>query len=1042
MCLRFRLTALFVLLTSALFAQEVLQLNITATPLRCGDDGTGVIVLSGSGGVPPYLYSINTQPFGEQRIFRNLQGGTYRVRVRDTRGSEVTQNATIISPEPLRWNLNARIITQPSGCNQYDARIVSPATGGMPELIYTLNGRFANKTGTFDNLPGGMHFLRVTDTNGCYIEDSVLLIDPALNIAIRTTVLNEPLCAGESLGSFEVSVAGGIPPYEYSLDGLEYQSENKFDNLRGGYVYQVFVKGANDCFNTADVLIREPLPLTVNVTAKNPQCDAPDGRLTFSVSGGVKPYRYSINGGQTFVSDSVFNQLSYGPYAWTVRDANNCTFSDRSILQKSVDFPVKVTAINPACNLAQNGSIRVEVTDGEGPYEYSIDGLTFVKNNFFDSLRAGRYVITIRNVNDCTDTVMVTLGESNDLAFETDIRYPDCIGNGGDAGNGIITIKGSGGKRPYRYSLDGINFQADSVFRNRTATPTWVYILDANNCFVSKYYNIFPQANNINVSLESKAPTCAGAFNGSIKITASGTNAPFQYNLNSGSWQSSSEFTSLGSDSYVVGIMDRNGCVTFRTVELYSPMALEVTATILNVSCLGRDDGTITMNVTGGTPPYRYTLVNPSRSQLEPTFTDLDAGDYEVIVTDANGCEVRSDVEVVAPEVRIITKQPSCAGNDGRIEIEVSNYDGTRTYVMNGDSSLTKTVYDSLGAGTYRVRVVLENDCIIGDNITLTAQTNINVAVEAIAVNACGGADGQLIVNVSGGKSPIVYSMDKVNFQFSNTFRNLAQGDYTVYVRDASGCLIEKQATVPGSRDSLRFSFLASNVSCPGGRNGSVLLNILNGTPPVRVLWSNGATTNDLTNVPAGTYTVSLTDAKGCTGIGRITLSQPDTFKLTIEIKDTKPGEKTGEITVNVTGGTPPYLYFLNGSEPTTNNRFRDLDKGIYIVRVRDASGCDTATTAEVKTLSGLGEEIEKLRYSLYPNPAREQVTLQYSGLNETGGVIEIYDALSRLLMTKSLTGTQGETELDVSHLSPGIYLWRLRNGDQPTGLQKLLINR
>jgi hypothetical protein len=1024
MCLRFRLTALFLLLTTTLFAQEVLRLNITTMPLRCADDGTGVIVLSGTGGVPPYLYSINAQPFGEQRIFRNLQGGTYRVRVRDTRGSEVTQNATVFSPEPLRWNLNARIIKQPSGCNQYDARIVAPATGGMPELTYTLNGRFANKTGTFDNLPGGMYVLRVTDTNGCFIEDSIRLIDPALNIAIRTTVLNEPLCAGESVGSFEVSASGGVPPYQYSLDGLEYQSQNRFDNLRGGYIYQVFVKGANDCFNTADVLIREPLPLTVDVTVKNPQCDAPDGRLTFRVTGGVKPYRYSIDGGQTFVPDSVFNQLSYGPYAWTVRDANNCTFSNRSILQKTIDFPVKVTAINPACNLAQNGSIRVEVTDGEGPYEYSIDGLTFVKKNVFDSLRAGRYVITIRNVNDCTDTVMVTLREQNDLAFEADIRYPDCIGNGGDAGNGIITIKGKGGKRPYRYSTDGINFQADSVFRNRTATPTWVYILDANNCFVSKYFNIYPQANNINVSFETKPPTCAGAFNGSIKVTASGGNAPYLYNLNSGQWQSGSEFSSLGSDRYVVGIMDRNECATFRTVELFSPMALEVTATIQNVTCLGRNDGSIIMNVTGGTPPYRYTMVKPTRSQLEPTFDNLDAGDYEIIVTDANGCEVRSDIEVAAPEVRITVKQPSCAGNDGRIEIQVLNYDGTRTYVMNGDSSLTKNVYESLGAGTYRVRVVLDNNCIVGDNIILSAQTNINVAVEGVAVTACGSADGQLIVNVSGGKSPIVYSLDKVNFQFSNTFRNLAQGDYTVYVRDASGCLIEKQATVPGSRDSLRFSFLASNVSCPGGRNGSVLLNILNGTPPIRVLWSNGATTNDLTNVPAGTYTVSLTDAKGCTGLGRITISQPDSFKLSLEIKDTKPDQKTGEITVSVTGGTPPYLYFLNGSEPTTNNRFRDLDKGIYTVRVRDASGCDTATTAEVKTLIGLGEAVGKSGFSVYPNPARETVSIRLSA-SVTGKVmLRLTDLSGRVVKETSLDSEEGM--LSLSGVSAGCYLLTL----------------
>lgn len=86
--------------------------------------------------------------------------------------------------------------------------------------------------------------------------------------------------------------------------------------------------------------------------------------------------------------------------------------------------------------------------------------------------------------------------------------------------------------------------------------------------------------------------------------------------------------------------------------------------------------------------------------------------------------------------------------------------------------------------------------------------------------------------------------------------------------------------------------------------------------------------------------------------------------------------------------------------------------------------------------------ESNGLRYTLYPNPAREQITLQYSGVSEAGGVIEIYDALSRLLMTKPLTGTQGETELDVSHLSSGLYLWRLRSGEQPTGLQKLLINR
>jgi len=378
-----------------------------------------------------------------------------------------------------------------------------------------------------------------------------------------------------------------------------------------------------------------------------------------------------------------------------------------------------------------------------------------------------------------------------------------------------------------------------------------------------------------------------------------------------------------------------------------------------NLSCNGADDAEATAFPSGGCLPYTYLW---SDGQTTQTATGLAAGFYTIVVTDANGNTASQFVQITEPPVletdSLVSPtysggaNVSCVGaTDGSANINVSGGSQCEayTFVWTGPNGFTSTDEDitGLGAGTYVVTVTDANGCSYSDSITLTEPQPLVVDsvvsdYNGFQISCAGENDGSIDLLVSGGAAP--YTVAWNVSQTGTSIDSLTTGIYTYTVTDANGCTATGSITLT-EPDGLGSDMAVSdyngfNISCNGLSDGSVDLTPSDGTAPYTYLWSNNATTEDLLNVPAGDYTVTITDANGCQHTNTVTLTQPDS--LIVFPVDTTPvscnGLLDGSFFVQATGGVPVLVYSWSDGQmgPTAE----EIGAGSYVVTVTDINGC------------------------------------------------------------------------------------------------------
>jgi hypothetical protein len=379
---------------------------------------------------------------------------------------------------------------------------------------------------------------------------------------------------------------------------------------------------------------------------------------------------------------------------------------------------------------------------------------------------------------------------------------------------------------------------------------------------------------------------------------------------------------------------------------------------VSSVNCFGNNTGAIDLTVTGGTSPYSYLWSNGATTQ---DLTNISAGVYTVNVTDANGCTIANNaLSVTQPTAALSTgfnvTDVSCFGNaSGAITLTVNG--GTLPYSYQWSNGSTQQNLINVPVGTYTVTVTDANGCTSGvASMQITqpsAALSMNNAIDD--VNCFGGNTGSIDLTINGGTMP--YSFVWSNGATTEDLTNVAAGTYTVTVTDAQGC------TAGNSTLSIQqpAAALTSNVTgtvpvaCYGNSTGSIDLTITGGTSPYSYSWSNGATTQDLTNISSGTYTVSVTDAQGCSStIASITITQP-TAGLSASVASTGNvacnGGGNGSVDLTVAGGTSPYTFtWSNGA---TTEDINNLYAGTYNVSITDANGCTATSSATVSQPAG-----------------------------------------------------------------------------------------
>ncbi|SFT91867.1 SprB repeat-containing protein, partial [Lishizhenia tianjinensis] len=329
-----------------------------------------------------------------------------------------------------------------------------------------------------------------------------------------------------------------------------------------------------------------------------------------------------------------------------------------------------------------------------------------------------------------------------------------------------------------------------------------------------------------------------------------------------------------------------------------------------NVTCNGGSDGQITASATGGTAPYAYAWSNTATTAI---INGISAGSYSVEVTDNVGCKASANATITEPTalnaaVSSSTDVACTGGTTGAATVSVTG--GTAPYTYAWSNSAVNPTITGLGAGTYTVLVTDANGCTANTSVTINEPTLLtSVALVDSNVSCNGLFDGGVTATPTGGTSPYTYLWN--NTATTASLNGVAAGTYTVTITDANGCTTTASATVTEPTLLSATGSVNANVSCNAGSNGEATVNVTGGTAPYTYAWSNTATTQTITGVAAGTYTVTVTDANGCTENASVTITEPTVLSATgsVNANVSCNAGNDGEATVNVTGGTAPYTY-------------------------------------------------------------------------------------------------------------------------------------
>ena len=384
------------------------------------------------------------------------------------------------------------------------------------------------------------------------------------------------------------------------------------------------------------------------------------------------------------------------------------------------------------------------------------------------------------------------------------------------------------------------------------------------------------------------------------------------------------DITNLSSGIYTVTITDANGCITIQNGTVSQPSAsLSASSSAnQNVSCYGGVNGAITLNVSGGTSPYSYNWSNGATTQ---NISSLTAGTYTVSITDANGCTANQSQAVTQPSGGLAatasaSQNVSCfGGNNAAINVTVSG--GTAPYSYDWSNGANTQNLSNITSGIYTVTVTDANACTEVQTVTITQPSAGLSASSTVTgtVSCFSGNNGAIDLSVIGGTSPYSYNWN--TGASSQDLSGLAAGNYSVTVTDANGCTTANNAVITQPAGSLSASIsLSQGVLCNGGNNGSINLTVGGGTNPYAYNWSNGSTTQDISNLSAGTYTATITDANGCNALVTGIISQPSaslsaTASVTQNVSCFSGANGTINLTVN--GGTAPYTFIWNNAATT-----------------------------------------------------------------------------------------------------------------------------
>jgi gliding motility-associated-like protein len=1064
--------------------------------ITCNGQNNGSVVLNVLGGTPVFTYAWsgpNAYNSTSQNI-NSLVAGIYSVQVTDANGCRTNTVITLTQPAALTSTINSATVAGGYNitCNGLsNGSITFNLSGGTTTYSYSWSGP-SSYTSTIQNpnaLSAGVYQVLATDANGCTLTNSITLTQPALLVVnLSSPTYNggyNVTCNGLNNGGIFLTSNGGTPAYTYSWNGpLSYTSTAQNPSGIAAGNYTVVVTDGNGCVNTKTISLSQPAIMNGAISTTtfnggyNVSCNSyTNGAITQTITGGTSPYSYNWNNNSTTQN---LSNIGAGSYSVIVTDANNCSITQTiNLTQPNALFGSAVSPVfnggnNIKCFGGSTGTITLGATGGTSPYNYLWSGpasFTASSQNIFNVI-AGTYTNTITDNNGCTYSLSILLTQPAILT--TAVSSPTFAGgyniscNG--LNNGVITPTVSGGTAAYQYLWSGPSSYTSTSSNISTlfAGTYSLLVTDVNNCTSSVSINL-TEPNTLTATSTSTVYaggtniSCNGYNNGNINLTVTGGTAVYNYN-----WSGPSSFTSTNQNisnllagTYSASITDANGCNYILSKTLTEPAAISNTLTPSlyiggnNISCNGSSTGSISVNSIGGTAPYTYLWNGPtSYTASSASISGLFAGLYTVTVSDANTCVKSQTINMTQPTV--ITNTLSTLIYIGGFNIKCKDdstgviYNSVNggtpgyTYLWNGPGSFTantQSIYN-VPAGNYIVAISDTNGCVKTNTLNLTqAPVALTATLNLSPIQCHGDTTGAISLIVAGGTPGYIFWWRGPN-EFTSSqqnINNLTSGIYNLVVTDTNGCQISIDTTL-SQPNAFTFTAVSTPPLCYGVSNGSINITLSGGTLPYTFNWSNGATTEDISGLNGGTYTLNVTDGKGCKDTTVVTLVQPQqALNIIKSINNVKCyGDTTGAIDLSMSGGTAPYTYtWSNGS---SNEDLVGIKNGLYIVTITDINGCKLIDSTQVVQPDSLALYLQSpLQFNGY-NISLQGGNDGLINLTVNGGVTPYTYIWSNTLNTKDIAnliaGQYYVTVIDFNgcKASKGILLTEPMILEMPTG--------
>ncbi|HRT00439.1 MAG TPA: gliding motility-associated C-terminal domain-containing protein, partial [Bacteroidales bacterium] len=596
-------------------------------------------------------------------------------------------------------------LTEPSCFGYSDGSIQTSVVGGSAPYDYLWGDPVNSTQSDLFDVPGGMYYITVTDSLGCAKVDSIFLNQP-LQIAINTIIIEDPTCFQQTNGMIVVLAADGFPPYDYQWNDPGNTNSNVLLDVTAG-VYTVTVTDNNGCSNSETFDLHEVSDILATINEiQYPSCFGyRDGMISLNLSGGTAPLTVVWNTIPPS-SGTTLNNIGAGIYEYTVTDVNGC--QAHGSVEIFEPLPIEadfiVTPVN--CGVSR-GSIITSTHGGTPPFTYEWSNGSTSQDLF--NIPAGLHSVTITDANNCMIAYDVVVEALNGLDVSIyPITFNKCYKD--EIASLTVSVSSFADNINYLWNNGSTN---DSIFN----LPAGIYSITVTDSWGCSGFDsiVVTQPELLEINLTTYNINCNGYGDGSASIIVTGGTIPYNITWFNGSNQYN--LTNLEPGPVSVTVTDANGCIVSASGTISQPDdPLKVELFIQGISCFGAMDASINAVATGGVPPFNYYWYYNGVEVNGSTLRFLDAGTYNLTVTDRNGCIVDTSVVITQPQrlaANFITGPTSCRGNhDGYIVVNAFGGTPPYRYFMFDDIEVLNFV-DSLFAGTYRIIVKDTNNCMI-----------------------------------------------------------------------------------------------------------------------------------------------------------------------------------------------------------------------------------------------------------------------------------------------------------------------------------------